>query len=130
MGNSESGNEVGAVTDIKQGEPDLPTVDIGSRIFSALARQAARDGLNLQLLEIRKLAASVTKEIQLQKYWGVIDSHEESLLGVYANVADAVQGVGQAREEGWEALELRTNYATAFEPLSAEDAALAEAAAR
>lgn len=127
-GQNRQRNEVDAVTDIHQSE-DEPALSVAQRIGVALAQQAAWDGLNIQLPQIVSLTNSVLIELRLQKYWGVIDGHEECLLGVYAGAADAVQGLGLAREQGYEAAELRTHYASSFEPLSAEDAALVEAAA-
>jgi hypothetical protein len=101
-------------------------IDIHVRIVAALSKQAARDGLGLQLPQILRLATSVIAELQLQKYWGVIG--DETLLGVYPDVSTAVQGLGTAQGEGsYEAVELRTHYASAFEPLNGDDAALSQA---
>lgn len=99
--------------------------EIQLRITEVLAKQAARDGLKIELYQILRLAASVAADLQLQKYWGVIG--DETLLGVYPNAASAVQGLGLAREEDtYEAIELRTHYASGFEPLNAADSALAQ----
>ncbi|SLH38004.1 hypothetical protein [Mycobacteroides abscessus] len=110
--------------DISSGAEDAREIQL--RVASALAKQAARDGLGIQLPQILRLATSVTAELQLQKYWGVIG--DETLLGVYADAASAVRGLGNAREEGsHDVVELRTHYASGFEPLNAVDAALTEA---
>lgn len=99
--------------------------EIQFRITEVLVKQAARDGLRLDLFQIARLAASVTADLQLQKYWGVIG--DETLLGVYPNAETAVQGLGLAREEDtYQAIELRTHYASGFEPLNAADSALAQ----
>lgn len=99
--------------------------EVQLRITEVLAKQAAREGLRLELFQIVRLAASVTADLQLQKYWGVIG--DETLLGVYPNAETAVQGLGLAHEENtYEAIELRTHYASGFEPLNAADSALAQ----